>query len=335
MKLERNGIVAIIFVVTFVLLIVLSFLTSGFRLDLKGIFIAVYFSVWISAVAFVVFTFVLPYMADRKKVKKTAKIGSTSGIRSTTPPPHFKSPRSGLPVRERIVAYVAERRREDGLSAPEPLRPSRTVSSVSAGPAGATASQRVMVGSGSQISSATSGGSVGLSGSGTTSGGDVMDDLPLIDEFGPVDDSSGDMGSLPGLDDDLGDLNEFGGGDDNGLLGDFGEIQSTPKQKSGPSPEKADRVVPDVEKVIEPGFAESGLILDDGILDFTDEDVLSMDDDTSSSSSDAGGLLSAGLPDLDDSLDPDMMDSDFSGDEDFGDIEFLDIEPEEPKKRSK
>ncbi|PKL59713.1 MAG: hypothetical protein CVV33_06425 [Methanomicrobiales archaeon HGW-Methanomicrobiales-4] len=340
MKLERNGIVAIIFVITFVILLFFSYLTSGFLLEVKGILVAIYFSVWVVAVVFVVLTFVFPYLADRKKVKDAKKAGSSSGAGVPVP---FKSPRSGLPVRERIVAYVTERRREDGLSAPEPLRPSRTVSSDSVRTAGAGASQRVIPGSG--ITPMVSGVSPDLSGKGTESTGDDMGDLPLPDDFGSVDDSSGDMGSLPGLDDDFGDLGGFGGGDEmppdfdgdnSGLLGDSDGIQSDSEPVSASYSDMSDGELPGFDGDINQEFGESELISDDGMMDLSGDDVLTMDDDEAfSSSSLAGSLSEEGLPDIDGGLEPDLIDSDLTGDEDFGDIEFMDLEPEEPKKSSK
>ena len=342
MKLERNGIVAIIFVITFVILLLFSLLTSGFRLDIKGIFVAIYFAVWVGAVAFVILTFVLPYLSDRKKEKKRAKAGSSHSGGGTPAP--FRSPRSGLPVRERIVTYVAERRREDGLSAPEPLRPSRTVTSGSAGMPSAGASHRVVAvsGSASQVSPVDRI-SPEIPEAPRVSGNDDLGDLPLPDDFGSVDESDSDMGGLPGLDDDFDDLDGFGGGDEmpsdlnddnSGLLGDFGDIHSAPEPVSAPSPVMSDGELPGFDGDIDSDFIESDLMSDDGIMDLSGDDILTMDDDEErpSSHSSSGGLSEAGLPDLDDSLEPDIIDSDLSGDEDFDDIEFMDLEPEEPDK---
>lgn len=336
MKLERNGIVAIVFAVTFVILLLFSLITSGFRLDLKGILVAVYFSIWVGAVAFVILTFVIPYIAERKKEPKKGKSAASAG--SATPTP-FKSPRSNLPVRERIVAYVAERRREDGLSAPEPLRPSKNVTSGFSGAAGSAAAPRVAASGIPPVASA----SPQQTRSSAMSGSDDMGDLPLPDDFGSVDDGSGDMGGLPGLDDDYDDMGGFGGDDDmspdfggdhGGLLDDSGpgEVASVSAASSGMSGGE----LPGFDGDLDPGFGESDLMSDDGMMDLSGDDVLTMDDDDSPSvsSSSSGGLSDDGL-DLGDTLDPDLLDSDLSSDDDFGDIEFMDLEPEEPKKGKK
>jgi uncharacterized membrane protein len=340
MKLERNGIVVIIFIVTFVILLLFSFLTSGYRLDIKGFFVAIYFAIWIDAVAYVILTFVLPYLSERKKAKKKTKSGF-SPAPGVTPAP-FRSPRSNLPLRERIAAYVAERRREDGLSAPEPLLPSRPVPSATAAPAD-TASRRSVTASIPEIS-APAAVSFAFTGGGTVSAGDEMGDLPLPDDFGSIDDSSRGMESLPGLDDDGGDLGGFG--DEDEMLTDFGEEESVLSTQSGLDlPETVSPSsfampggeLPDFDGTIEPDVAESDLIPDDGMMDLSGDDVLMIDDDidVSPSSPEPGGISEDGLPDLDDTLEPDIQDSDLSGDEDFDDIELMDLEPEEPEKSSK
>lgn len=330
MKLERNAIVALTAGATFVLLLLFHLFTSGFIFNIKDFFVSIYFAIWVGALAFVIFTFIIPYIQERKKRVKAAKPGTGPGV---TPAP-FKSPRSGMPVRERIVAYVAERRKEDGLPAPEPLRPSRTVAPPSSSSARAAAPAVSMpVAAAVQSVQAPAA---------ATSSGDDMGDLPLPDDFGSVDSGSDDLGSLPGLDDDFGGMDEFGGsddissgldGDNAGLLDGDEESVSAPVSDDLPSGGLSDDGLPAFDDDLDSGFGGSDM-LDDAGMDLSGDDVLTMDDEDSpvmSDDRDSGGLSEAGLPDLDDSLEPDMMESDLGSDDDFGDIEFVDLEPDEPK----
>jgi hypothetical protein len=333
-------------------------MTSGFAFEIKGIFVALYFAVWIAAVVFVLMTYIIPYFQDwNKRAKKKASAKAASPI---TPPP-FRSPRSGLPLRDRIAVYVAERRKEDGLAVPEPLRPSRTVS---AGPvASSSAGSVIPKSSVSPAISATQSvkkEDIERTPSAMGSGGDALGDLPLPDDFGSVDDSDGDMGSLPGLDGDIDDFGELGGSDylssdiedEGGLVDDSGEmdgmaafVESTqpgfsPASTSSASASSGE--LPGFDGDLEVGLDDSDLMPDSMSMDLSDDDLLVMDDDASMDSSSSmshsapsDGLSEAGLPDLGESLEPDIMDSDLSVDEDFGDIEFMDLEPEEPPKPKK
>jgi len=332
MKLERNGIIAIVFGITFAILLLFNFLTSGFRLELKGILVSIYFAVWIGAVTFVLFTFVIPFIKVRKEEKKKVKTTTFSGV--TAAP--FKSPRSGLPIRERITTYVTERRREDGLPAPEPLKPARPASSAVA--SSVIAAGAAVSGSAHSASSKVQEPSV--------LGNEDLGELPLPDDFGSVD-SSGETGELPGLDDDFGSFDELDGGDE--ITSDFGDDNSNllgddgGSQPTEPADTPAVSASDDLEGGL-PGFdgdLESDIMGDDSMMDLGGDDLLVMDEESSSSPTENlpdGDISEAGLPDLDEALEPDMMESDLSGaDEDFGDIEFMDLESEEPepKKPSK
>lgn len=330
MKLERNAIVALTAGATFVILLLFHLFTSGFLFNIKDFFVSIYFAIWIGALAFVILTFIIPYIQERKKRVKAAKPGMGPGI---TPAP-FKSPRSGMPIRERIVAYVAERRKEDGLPAPEPLRPSRTVAPPSPSPA-RNAAPAVSMPVAAAVQSVQAPAVPAPT-------GDDMGDLPLPDDFGSVDSGSDDLGSLPGLDDDFGGMDEFGGNDDlpsgfddgnAGLVDSDAEGESSPVSEDLPSGGLSDEGLPAFEGDLDSGFDESDM-MDDSGMDLSGDDVLTMDDEDShvmSDDRDSGGLSEAGLPDLDDSLEPDMMESDLGGDDDFGDIEFVDLEPDESK----
>jgi len=338
-----------------VILLLFSLLTSGFGFDIKGIFVALYFAVWIAAVVFVVMTYIIPMIKDRqKKAKNQVKKGSTGVV---SPPP-FKSPRSGLPLRDRVAAYVAERRKEDGLQTPQPLRPSRTVSSKSGG---SSSGYQAGTSTPSSISASSSAGIAGAAVSslapepcvtGTGGIGEDLGDLPLPDDFGSVDDAGTGMDSLPGLDGDIDDLSGFdGGGDitddfvvDDGI-DDTGGFPEEPVSGSS-SQDFSGGELPGLDDDLDAGFDGSDFISDDGMMDLSSGDILTMDDEESMepvlspSSGDEGtimsdGLSEDGLPDLDETLEPDILDSDLSGDEDFGDIEFDDLEPEEPKKAVK
>ncbi len=332
MKLERNSIVAIAVGVTFAILLLFNLFNSGFIIEIKGILVSVYFAIWVGALGYVILTFIIPFVQERKKAGRGSKPGAGTGPGATPAP--FKSPRSGMPVRERIAAYVTERRREDGLPSPEPLRPSRTGSSA---PASAGRSAPSV----SSVRAAEP--SIAAPPVMAASGSD-MGDLPLPDDFGSVDEPSDDMGALPGLDDDFGGMDEFGGsddmppdfGDDNsGLLGadDIGSPVSS--DSSLPADDLPDGGLPGFDGDLDSDIGESDIMGDDdSMMDLSGDDVLTMDDEGPSSMSD-GGLSEAGLPDLDDTLEPDMMDTDLGSDEDFGDIEFVDLEPDEPKPPKK
>jgi uncharacterized membrane protein len=333
MKLGKNSIVAITFVVTFVILLLFSLLTSGFRVDIKGIFVAVYFAVWIAAVIFVLLTFIVPFVQEKMKESKgKVKTAGKGGAAATAPIP-FKSPRSNLPVRERIASYVAERRKEDGLSAPEPLRPSRT---------GASKAAARPSSSGSVKAAVVSPPSAPASGDLAPSGSDDLGGIPLPDDFGSLGESHGEMGGLPGLEGDFDDLGGFGSDDDlssgfrsesPGLADELPEEPAIPAALPS-SDDLSDGGLPAFDGNIEPDFGESDLMPDDGMMDLSGDDILTIDDsDASSSSEPPGDNSMAGLPDFDGNLEPDILDSDLSGDDDLGDIEFMDLEPEEPKKK--
>lgn len=339
MKLERNSIIAIVFGVTLAILLLFNIVTSGFKVELKGILVSVYFAIWVAAVAFVVFTFVLPYIKSKQEEKKKGK----AGMPGFTPAP-YKSPRSSLPIRERITAYVTERRREDGLPAPEPLRPARPApSEVPVSPAAAKAAAAGMV-------AATATAAVSSVQPDSADSSD-LGDLPLPDDFGS-EGAGEEAGELPGLDDDFGEMDDFGGGeemppdfgdDNSGLLADDG-ISVSSDISEAPVESGSDGELPGFDGDLDSEIGESEIMGDDSVMDLSGDDLLVMDDEPSStpvedlSVESDGGLTEAGLPDLDDdlSLEPDMMESDLSGgDEDFGDIEFVDLEPEEPKKPAK
>jgi len=95
---------------------------------MKTLLIAVYFAGWVALLVFCVSTFLLPQIRARGGMaamffaqKRKEKEEKSESFQPTKEIP-MRSSRSDLPVRERIAAYVAERRREEGLPEPVPLR---------------------------------------------------------------------------------------------------------------------------------------------------------------------------------------------------------------------
>jgi hypothetical protein len=332
MKLERNGIVLISVVCTLLILMLFNLLTSGSVSDIKGIFIALYFSIWVGAAVFVISTYFIPFIRDYQKNAK--KKAPTQTKTQATPTP-FRSPRSSLPLRERIAAYVAERRKEDGLQAPQPLRPSQTVPSGSV-PSGSTG--RV-----SRVTAPLSGSQKQSEAVQISQTSDDLGDLPLPDDFGSVGDSGDALGTLPGLDEEMDNFGDFG----DEVPTESGGIEAGFNPSADPTHEPQGQVLPDIEDDLSADFGEADLINDSGVeeesgSDFSSDDLLIMDDDESFSQSPAarpgsheGGLSEDGLSDLDTPLEPDMIDTDLSGDEDFSDIELMDFDSEELKKSKK
>ena len=258
-----------------------------------------YFAVWVTAVVGMWLFGIQPYLKDRKKAKSEQK--TPVSVQKTVSVP---SPRSNLPLRDRIREYVAERRKEEGLPVPEPLRPSR-----SAGPSAARPGSAKTVSSGFAAGVTGAAPAVVSAASSSDEG-----DLPLPDDFdehGPGElfgdefpDEAADDSSLPGIGED-----DFGSYDDTG-------IDERPMTESGD--------LPDFDGDLEPDMSDSDL---SGGMDYAEDGgavpEMLPDDDGGS------GLSDDGLPDLDMPLDDDMMDDSMSGDDDFADIEFEDIEPDE------
>jgi len=125
MKISRNAIVLFCSVVTFIILLLVA-AVQGTLFELQSILVAVFFAGWVALLVFCIFTLVLPRVRAAQKASRKQK----SQSRATAPPPAEeipkRSPRSNLPVRERISAYVEERRREEGIPAPALLRPTRS-----------------------------------------------------------------------------------------------------------------------------------------------------------------------------------------------------------------
>ena len=217
-----------------------------------------------------------------------------------------QSPRSNLPLRDRIREYVAERRKEDGLPVPEPLRPSRSTTSSGASSSSGSSGGYVPVAAG------TAGAAAAVAGTAISEG---EGDLPLPDDFdegGSADlfgdefseDEEGEA-SLPGIEDD-----------------DFGSFDE-PNVDEQPVTESGD--LPDFEGDLEPDMSDSGF--GDSMEDDLSGDLSGGEEVTEVE--DSGGLSEEGLSDFDMPLDESMMDDDLSGDGDLTDIEFEDLEPDE------
>ncbi len=344
MKLEKGGITAAVFVGSLVILLAAAYIFSGFRPGTQTLIAVVYFAIWITLLTFLWFSVISPAIAELRKRKKTA---APVQAEPDLPKP---SPRAHLPLRERIQQYVAERRREDGLPAPEPLRPSRPAGTTAAATARAAA-PAAAAGTAVAAGAADEGelplpddfdsglgegeGLPGLEGGDELPGldeepgaGEELPGLPDLDEDMSFDEAGVEDG---GVSDDLsGDLS--GGDFDDEISFDAGEAVSEPVADDG-----GGGGLPDFDGDLDADMSESDLSGDDDFDSFSADD--SGDDlmvepapaeeteemPPEPSGEDDGG----GLPDFDGDLDADMSESDLSGDEDFGDIEFEDLEPDE------
>ena len=308
MKISRNEIVLFCSVVTFVILLIVA-AVRGTLFQLQSIFVAVFFAGWVALLVFCIFTLVLPRVRATQKASRKQKNQS----RVTAPLPSEesprRSPRSHLPVRERISAYVEERRREEGIPAPTLLRPTKSQQAAAATEAVA-----------SHITPSTPSVS-------------STEELPGLDENLEFD-LGADLGAkstapssgsdeLPGFDGDL-DLDGMGaedivGADDLGLDDSFdadggsSELDSTGDASDGELP----------------GF-DGDLDVGSDSLDDNFDDLGDAGDDfmvTADSSDEMGSLDDSGLDDFadagDDSFDADggddLMTMDDSGLDDFAD----------------
>lgn len=301
MKVEKKLLMVITFLGALVVLLLVFYFTTGFQSGIKDIIGAVYFSLWVTAMMGLWLYIIQPYMKGRPK--KRDQKGSVSEPIKSMP---VQSPRSNLPLRDRIREYVAERRKEDGLPVPEPLRPSRSTTSSGASSSSGSSGGYV------PVTAATAGAAAAVAGAAISEG---EGDLPLPDDFdegGSADlfgdefteDEEGEA-SLPGIEDD-----------------DFGSFDE-PNVDEQPVTESGD--LPDFEGDLEPDMSDSGF--GDSMEDDLSGDLSGGEEVTEVE--DSGGLSEEGLSDFDMPLDESMMDDDLSGDGDLTDIEFEDLEPDE------
>lgn len=287
----------ITFIGALIVLLLTFYFITGYQSGFKDIIGAIYFALWITALLGLWLYIIQPYLKDR--LKKKTVTGTESPIKRSGPVP---SPHSNLPLRDRIREYVAERRKEEGLPVPEPLRPSKVTTSSKKTPANSDSSGGFV-----PVAAATA----AVTDRSVVSADDEGD-LPLPDGFDEV--GSGDIfgddftdeeeeTSLPGIED-----------------GDFGSYDETGTDEQ-PVTESGD--LPDFDGDLESDMSESDL-----------SDSMPGSFDTEEPSSDFGeegngGLSDEGLADFDVPLDDSMMDDDFSDDGDLTDIEFEDLEPDE------
>lgn len=297
MKIEKKLLMVGTFIGALVVLLLIFYFITRFESGIKDIIGAVYFTLWITAVIGVWLYILQPYLKDRSK-KKAVK-GSASPVQRTGPVP---SPRSNLPLRDRIREYVAERRKEEGLPVPEPLLPSRTTSSSGKVAASSESAGRYTP----PVRAATKGADASIPAS-------DAGDLPLPDDFDESDggdlfgddfSDGGDDSSLPGIEDD-----DFGSYDEPG-------VDEKPVTETGDLPE-----------------FDGDLDDDMSVSDFTDsisDDFAAPDEPApDAQQEDDSGLSEEGLSDFDMPIDEGMMDEDLSDDSDLSEIEFEDLEPDE------
>ncbi len=354
MKLEKSTLIAVIFVVSLVILSIISFVLSGFKFELQSIIAALYFAIWITLVAFLYVKIIGPFINSKMEERAKAKTKEQSSQKVTnTPRP---SSRAHLPLRERIQKYVAERRQEDGLPVPEPLKPSRTVVKTS----------------GNGRSAAKTGTAAGLGTIGAAAGAatlsnntdtlsESVEELPGLPDNFDFEDPDGNVNNgeidLPGLDDM--DSSSIGVSDDNeeveslpdlpnlddDMDSDFGDEPFDNDGSSNLIDEESestiesdndsidDSALPDFEGPLEPDMEMSDLSFDDD-MDISEKDD-TVDEPLAESIEDGDDLPlpdsdDGELPDFDGSLDLNMSEDDLVNDdsEDFGDIDFSDVDPE-------
>ncbi|NLV27364.1 MAG: hypothetical protein GXY48_09395 [Methanomicrobiales archaeon] len=346
MKIDKKYLLIITFTIALAILLLVFFLMTGFSSGIKDIISAVYFAIWIAAAMGMWLYGIQPYLQGRKKAKGDKKTQQVVHKTASVP-----SPKSDLPLRDRIREYVTERRKEEGLPVPEPLVPSKT---------GGTPSKAKVQAAG------IAGAAMGVAAA-ATAGSDTGGDLPLPDDFdatgegdifgeetggepglpglGDEDLGSFDEGGEPGLpghgDEDLGSFDEGGepglpglGDEDLGSLDEGGEpglpghgdedLGSFEESGDEMSPDAGSDALPDFDGDLEPEMAESDLT--GSIDDFSDEESTPSDTIVEDN---GGGLSEDGLSDIELPLSEDMMDDDMSEDNEFLDIEFDDIEPDE------
>lgn len=324
MNIDKKLLLVIIFAGALIVLLLVFFFITGFSSGIKDIISAVYFAIWVAAAAGMWLFGIQPYLEDRKKAKGEKK--TPSAVAKTTPVP---SPKSGLPLRDRVREYVTERRKEEGLPVPEPLLPSRST--------GTTASAQPQKSQGmSGRATAAAVGGAGVAAASAASAGEG--DLPLPDDFGEsgtgdlfgdeYPEEGGEEPSLPGIeDDDLGSFDE-GGEEDSlpGLGDDEFDLDDGAADTGSTSGGGDTGGLPDFDGELEPDMSDSDL--SGSIDDFSEEESPSSAPDLLDEGG-GGGLSDEGL-DLDLPLDDTMMDDDMGGgDSDFDDIEFDDLEAED------
>ena len=121
MKISRTIVVLSCFAITFIILLITgTFFASS---KMKILLIATYFAGWVALLVFCVCTFLFPQAQAAGEVLALFS-GHEKNPKSFPPAEEtqVRSSHSDLPMQERIAAYVAERRREEGLPAPVPLR---------------------------------------------------------------------------------------------------------------------------------------------------------------------------------------------------------------------
>jgi len=128
MKLTRNAMVLFTFVAVFVIILVIAAVQGTlFEPSLvKSILVAVFFAGWFALLAFCLFSLVIPRVRAATMNSRNQNKQRRAMYPLPTDEMPMRSPRSNLPVRERISTYVEERRREEGISAPALLRPTRS-----------------------------------------------------------------------------------------------------------------------------------------------------------------------------------------------------------------
>lgn len=354
MKLEKSTLIAVIFVVSLVILSIISFVLSDFKFELQSIIAALYFAIWITLLAFLYVKILGPFINSKMEERANAKTKEQSSQKVTNN--QRPSSRALLPLRERIQKYVAERRQEDGLPVPEPLKPSRTV--VKTSDNGRSAAKRGTVGA-ATAGVATAGVATLSNNTDTLSGS--KEELPGLPDNFDLRDSNGDVDNgeidLPGLDDI--DSSSIEVSDDNGEVeslpdlpnldddmdSDFGDESFDNDDSSDLIDEGSEQIIesdnysidnsalPDFEGPLEPDMEMSDLSFDDD-MDISEEDD-TVDEPLAESIEDGGDLPlpdsdDGELPDFDGSLDLNMSEDDLVNDdnEDLGDIDFSDVDPE-------
>lgn len=186
----------ITFIGALIVLLLAFYFITGYQSGFKDVIGAIYFALWITGLMGFWLYIIQPYLKERPK-KKTVT-GTASPVQRPGPVP---SPHSNLPLRDRIREYVAERRKEEDLPAPKPLRPSKITTSPKKTSAGSDPSGGV-VPMAAATATVTDGSVVSVQDEGVLPLLDDFDEARSEDLFGDEFTDEEEGTSLPGIEDE-------------------------------------------------------------------------------------------------------------------------------------
>ena len=329
MKISHNIIAFFSFVAIFILLLIVAVVRGTlFEPSLnKSIVVSIFFAAWFALLVLCALSYGIPKLRVAPKNSRNQPYQkSVTSLPPTDERPR-PSPRSDLPVRERISAYVEERRREEGIPAPVLLRPPRTTGVVV--PAVSNIAQSMKSADGFFDDDDLELDSMGPEGMVSPDDFDLGDSFDSDEEdfeFGNREDPPDN--NLPGLDGDP----DTGSDTLDNNFDDFGDVGGDSFEASGGDElMDTDNSGNETGSLDGSGFDDFDDIGDDsfgasGGDELMDMDSAEIDDSMLGDNSMEGD---GSLPDFDGDFDLSMADGDLTlADDDFGDIEEIgDLEP--------